>query len=84
MHLVRATAEYQFLLFQMQADTDKKIMLSFQIVEEQSVCSDSTVTPQTPTSAISLKPMLHYDDASDEDEEEEPPKQTKWVTFLVA
>ncbi|KAL1374406.1 hypothetical protein pipiens_018102, partial [Culex pipiens pipiens] len=61
----------------MQVDTDKTKFSSFQIAEEQSVCSDSTVTPQTPTSAISLKPMLHYDDASDEDEEEEPPKPTK-------
>ncbi|KAL9697493.1 hypothetical protein quinque_000934 [Culex quinquefasciatus] len=68
------TAEDLDALHQSRIDVEES---SIMIVEEQSVCSDSTVTPQTPTSAISLKPMLHYDDASDEDEEEEPAKPTK-------
>ncbi|XP_039438823.1 myogenesis-regulating glycosidase isoform X1 [Culex pipiens pallens] len=68
------TAEDLDALHQSRIDEEES---SIMIVEEQSVCSDSTVTPQTPTSAISLKPMLHYDDASDEDEEEEPAKPTK-------
>uniref|UniRef100_A0A8D8PBP7 (northern house mosquito) hypothetical protein n=1 Tax=Culex pipiens TaxID=7175 RepID=A0A8D8PBP7_CULPI len=68
------TAEDLDALHQSRIDEEES---SIMIAEEQSVCSDSTVTPQTPTSAISLKPMLHYDDASDEDEEEEPPKPTK-------
>uniref|UniRef100_A0A1Q3FZ57 Putative maltase glucoamylase n=2 Tax=Culex tarsalis TaxID=7177 RepID=A0A1Q3FZ57_CULTA len=67
------TAEDLDALHQARIDVEESNIM---IVEEQSVYSDSTVTPQTPTSTTSLKPMLHYDDASDE-EEEEPPKPTK-------